>query len=693
MQSLDKIAGFVGEQATNAANWLAGEKKPTVEPVQVEIDAAELKKYRNWIKLADKKHEDDVKKNAKKFLDRLKQIFPELTDDDNQAVFNYYKLNLSKIIPSLVPKEIKAKIKSPDGRDQIADTMGGVFDNRQANIILEGKVNTILEDKQFKYSIRALMYDLLLANLGTLVIGHDIELEQNDVVPQDTQEILNEKEVNNESVPGETVIPEKKVTGIKKMPKLTIKRESWKRIKHDPKADDFFFANGRFKVRVVLMPLADAKAKYGDIKDIDIEVDEESKNEYAKMDEAKMAVFYELYDLTGDKVRRLTFLGKGTRLLKDDTLNYDPLPSCKLNYLPDEVYPPTDMTYYESQVDESNFYRTVKMNQISRGAARKVLSKTDTIDSDNEDNLMSDKDMALVTVNTKSGQSLQENVIVVEGTRVHPDIAPSIAAINQDIQELSNVSATRYGQVPNAPATNATLANNAYESGMAEKADILKDYMVQVVERIIAELKEISVEKEDLVIKHPDGTTQTIKWGNEDIALAESIVELDITADEPTDQKLARMQNFINFVTQPAIAQQLGSDGYKVGMYEFTKEMASYFIPNSNFDRFVFKSDQLPNPDKENIMMMAGQQVQPQPTEDFKAHMAAHNGFLQIIGQTMPQLVPVLQAHIAQTQQVMNEQEALKQAPVPAPQKEGPVAAQTRQAAPQSLLGAAQNGK
>jgi len=682
---------ILSELATKVYDWAAGDRKPPKEKVEVELEQEELKKYKNWITLADKKHKDEVMTPAKKFMDRLKQKFPAATEDEIQCVFNYYKSNMSRIIPSLVPKSIKANIKVAQGQDSI-QMQGGVFDNRRASVILNNKIDQILQDKVFKYAIREATYDLFVANLGTIVVGYESEVETENIPDANAEAVIAEKDANGEAIPGETPATETKVKSIGKMPKLTIKRESWKNVKMDPKATDFFFDNKRFAVRYVRKPLDEVKDLYGEIEETEIDEDIDSKSELSKMDEAKMAVMCELYDYT-DGVRKLTFLGKGTRLVHDTKLSYDPLASCKLNYLPDEVYPPSDMVYYESQVDEANFYRTVRLNQISRGAARKILAESDVIDSDEEDKLMSNKDMELITAKPKQGRSLDSAIKVLEIGNINADLYNNQAQIAADIQEIANVSATRLGQVPNAPATNATLANNAYESGVSEKADILRDWMIQIIERAIAVLKEIAIEKEELVIERPDGTFDTISWSNEDIKYAKVIVDVDITADEPADSKLARIQAFINFITQPQISQMLGSDGYKVQMYEFVKEMGDYFIPDKNFDKFIVKSDQLMNPDRENILMMMGQIVQPQPQENFKEHLEAHSGFAQLpIMAQMPHVLPVLQQHIAQTQAIMNEQEQLKKAPVAPVQKEGPLASQAARVEPKGLLGQAQKG-
>lgn len=683
---------ILSELATKVYDWAAGDKKPPKEKVEVELEQSELKKYKNWISLADKKHKDDVITPSKKFMDRLKQKFPAATEDEIQCVFNYYKSNLSRLIPSLVPKAIKANIKPAQGKDTI-QMESEVFDNRRAAIILNNKIDQILQDKAFKYAIREATYDLFVSNLATIVVGFDSDIETEKAPDEKAQEVIAEKNENGEAIPGEVPAVKTKVKSISKMPKLTIKRESWKNVKMDPKATDFFFENKRFAVRYVRKPLDEVKAIYGEIEEVEIDEDVETKSEFSKMDEAKMAVMCELYDYTNG-VRKLTFLGKGTRLVHDVMLSYDPLASCKLNYLPDEVYPPADMVYYESQVDEANFYRTVRLNQISRGAARKLLAEDGVIDEDGQDLLMSNKDLELITAKPKQGRSLESAIKVLEMGNISADLYNNQQQIAADIQEIANISATRLGQVPNAPATNATLANNAYESGVSEKADILKDWMIQIIERAIAVLKEIAIEKEDLFIERPDGTFDTLTWSNADIKYADVVVDVDITADEPADSKLARIQGFINFITQPQISQMLGSDGYKVQMYEFVKEMGDYFMPDKNFDKFIVKSDQLLNPDRENILMMMGQVVQPQPQENFKEHLEAHIGFSQLpLMAQMPQVLPVLQQHIAQTQAMMAEQEQLKKAPVPPAQMAGPREAQNaRGAEPKGLLAQAQKG-
>jgi hypothetical protein len=673
-----------GEAAQRVAEFFTGPAKEEAASPFIELSEKELKKYRNWIQLANKKHKDDVEPNAKKFIARLKQKFPDVTEDEFQSRFNYYKVNLDRTMPMLVPKEIKVKVKPVDGKDQIPikDQNGQpqVFDNRRACVILNAKSDKVLKDRATNYEIDAAIQDLCVTNLACVVVGHTADIKTDNVAPPEAEALLAEKAAAGEIVPGEVAEKVPTITGIGKMPKLVIKHESWKNIKVDPKATDFFFANRRYAVRVVRIPLDEAKDLYGDIELT--EIDEDTSGPYAKMDEAKMAVLYEVYDCTNDgEVERLTFLGEGKKCVGRTTLKYDPTVIAKLNYVSGETYPPCDMVYYEDQVDEANFYRTVGMNQSSRGAARKVIVATDTVDADNEEKLNSNKDLELVTAKLKSGQSLENVVKVIGSATISQEYANRQQSIAQDIQELSGVNATRLGQIPNSPATNATLANAAFESVTARRFAIIKEFITQILERAILVLKEVSIEQEDLMIERPDGSTEVIKWSNEDIKYAEYEVEVDLTANEPADQKLKRMLDWVNWIVQPQIMQGLTASGKKLNMFEFVKEISSYFIPNQNLDRLITDADELLDPDHENLLMLAGQPATPQDGEDFKQHIGAHSLFLQHPAMAGQEAVgAMVQQHIADTEALMNQQEELKKVEVAPTQKAGPLAAQVREA-------------
>lgn len=670
---------ILGEVASKVAEFFTGRADTVEKPAgEASISEKELKKYQSWIKLANQKWKDDVEKPTKKFIQRLKQKFPDVTDDDLQSKFNYYKVNLDRLMPTLVPKEIKVKLKPVEGKDTIP-VEGGVFDNRRAGVILNNKLNQLLQDKSFKYTIEAVVHDALLSPLGGVVVGHTANIKTNDEAPQETQELLAEKQANGEAIPGETALnTEKVVTKIGQMPKLLIKHESWRNVRVDPKATDYFFANARYKVRVVRLPLEEAKVLYGDIEAT--ETDDDLPNELQRLDEAKMAVVYEVYDYTADgEVERLTFLGAGQKLVERTTLKYDPLALIKLNYLSGEVYPPCDMTYYEDQVDEANYYRTTRMNQVSRGAARKVIVATDTVDAENEERLNSNKDLEMVTAKLKAGQSLENVVKVIGSATISQDLYANQTSVAQDIQELSGVNATRLGQVPNAPATNATLANNAFESITARRFNLIKDFISQIVERVIIVIKEISIEQQDMLIEQEDGSSEIIKWSNEDIKYAELVVEMDLQADEPTDQKVKRILDWNNWVMQPQITQALMAEGKKIEVSEVVKEVSSYVMPNSLYDKFIVDAGSIVDPDHENLLMLAGQFVQPLQQEDFKKHIDSHKLFLQHPAlQGQEGIAQTVQQHITDTEAMMNEQEQLKQVNVAPTQKEGPLAAQAR---------------
>ncbi|MEA3493759.1 MAG: hypothetical protein U9R38_05175, partial [Candidatus Margulisiibacteriota bacterium] len=193
---------ILGEVAAKVSSIFTKEKKEKSDPF-IELPEKELKKYQNWIRLANKKHKKDVEKNALKFIDRLKQKFPDVTDDEIQSKFNYYKVNLARIVPSLTPKEIKLKIKPFDSQDQISLGGGQVFDNRKACKILQSKIDKILKDKAFKYTIKSGIQDLYITNLGVIVVGHSMDIKLNKEVPEDMENLLDKKAEDGTTIPGE----------------------------------------------------------------------------------------------------------------------------------------------------------------------------------------------------------------------------------------------------------------------------------------------------------------------------------------------------------------------------------------------------------------------------------------------------------------------------------------------------------
>lgn len=638
---------------------------------EIEIDKDLETQHKDWIDLATAKHKPLLKR-TKKHMDRLRQRFPRLTDDDNQSIYNFYIANLKRLAPALFPKEITIKVIPENDQDQLPIGEGNVFDNRMAATIIENKLTSIFKKEAVKYALQAGIVDLIVANLGCIVVGQETELEKENVVPEGMQNLLQEKADNGDLIPGEMPEAETAIKGVKKS-ELVIKRESYRNIMVDPDSVDWFFTDARYFIRVVRLPYTEAKKKYGEIVPKDsydsdedfVEIDSNDPGATSLKDKeaAKKTALYEVYDFT-DGIKRYTYLGKCAKLLDVTDLSHQPLHLCKLNYLPDVTYPPNDMYYYDSLVDENNFYSTVKMNQVNRGAARKIIAEEKSLDTDNQDKMMSPKDLELVMIKT-NGRSIRDVAEVWESGRTTPEIDNQKATLAQSIQEISGVNSLRLGQVVNAPATNATIANNSFESQNDRLLETIKDWLTHVCEATVEVLKKLAMESESFTLENNNGVKEVITWSNEDIANAKVSITVDFSASLPDDVKMKRIFDWTAWASQPAIASGLAAEGKKIRMFELIKLTGSYFLPNVNFDRIVVDDEGLINPEQETLMMIAGQQVNPLPNEDFKKHLQHHQQSLQhpaIAGN--PMFIQMIQAHMAATQDLMNQQQELSQ-PMP----------------------------
>jgi hypothetical protein len=626
-------------------------------PADNSYDPKLKKKYTEWIKLAEAKHKVRVADVASEYLKYLDQEFKAVTDDKNQSVYNYYYTNLRRLIPELLPKDIKIKVTPKDGKETVM-VGGQEFNNKQAAIILNTKINQEVLSKKSKYQIKQSVFDLLIANLSCIVVGQTTIEDTQDVIPEGIDNLLQDKAQNGDLIPGETPIPEAQ-TELKGC-RLILMRESFKNIMVDPESTDYFFNDKKYAVRIVRLSPEEAKEKYGDIPG-------DIGNEYisikgmeGRMEQAKKKCLYEVYDYTGPKIKRITFLGKGARFLEEVEFDHDPLKLCKLNYMPDETYPASDMKYYKSLVEESNFYRTIAMNQTDRGAARKVLVEAEALDEEAQGKIKSDKDMEIVTVDTK-GKGLGGSIEIFESKRPPAEASMMNDRIRGDISEISQVSAQRLGNVQSGPATNASIADMSFKSGMEERLDIIKDYIITIVEGVIEVLKEISLEKESLSVEMPNGQIEKIDWSSADIQYAEVDISIDISSTIPDEVQVKRIVEYANWILNPIIMAGLQAQGKKIDAVELVRMVGKKILSDDAIDRIIIDDQGQVDPARENLIMMAGKPVMPLPTEDFNKHLQEH-GFIKThpIYPSLPDEIKMLiEKHILMTQQMVEQKQSM----------------------------------
>jgi len=642
-----------------------------------ELTDKEKEKYLSWIKVAEAVHKEDVLKDAERFHKRLQHRFEAVTGDEHQSVYNYFWINTKKHLSELKPKKINIKIKPSEGKDTLI-VEGQPYDNRRACIIAENKVNKILNSEEVKFEIGTALLDLKIANLANITVGHETELIEEDFIDPEMAALLKEKDDNGENIIGEQVIPEKIPTGFSR--KLIISRDSFRRIMIDPDSTKMFFTDRDYIVRVIKVKEDKGKAMFPDIfkeQKVGLEkgLPDEDTSKGENGDRASNSSYdgtignvqklpiYEVYEkIEGNKVKRLRFIGSNKIYADTVELDIDPTTPCKLNEIDDKTYAPSDMKYYENLVEEGNFYRTVQMNKFNRSAARKVIASEDHIDDEAQSALNSNKDLEIVTLKKLEGDyDINKKFQVVDFETSNNVSMELLGQVNMDIRETAQVNDQRLGNISKAPATNASLANDAFFSNIGEQQDIIKSWIGQICRKVVEELKIITIDSETFSFTHPNGDTEEIEWDSETIKHIDYEIEVDMEANISSEVKLNRIERFTAFLASPMVQQGLAGQGKMVDYYSLVKEAGSNIMPNSNIDKIIIDAN-IMTPEKEQMMLMAGQPVEPTPNEDFNKHLTEHMSFLQThpIAQTLPpEIINLFMQHIQLTQAMAQQRESM----------------------------------
>ncbi len=656
------------------------------QPENKEISSELKNKHKELIEIASKPHKDRVLDPCKTWEKYLDQQIPAITEDEHQSIYNYYFINLRKQVPELIPKEVVVKIKPAGRKDVIKSKDGQPFDNARACMIVTNEINNLFRKMEVKYDIRAAAHDLLVSNLACILVGNNTVISEQQKVDESMQALMEEKKQNGEEVPGEFPIPEKET--VIRANEVVIKRVSYKDVMVDPDSVEYFFNDKRYVVRKVKLTKDEALA-------IDPEKDTNSKTGWEVDDKsnegrqsAKKWVMYEIYEYSGGRTVRYRYWDKCAKFIDQAEFDYDPLNLCKINFLPDQPYPASDMKYYRSMVEESQFYRTVAMNDLDRASATKCLYDKDSVPETFVDDMQDNKPYKFIGVEGKN-RSIDN---IVKLVKLEPNLSQIQQAIDRatsDIRDISQINDMRF-KPSNAPATNATISDQAFKSSVEERKDILKDWIRNITKAVVEVLKEISVEEKTIVIEQPTGQHEEITWKNSDIQHIDFVVDVDIEAGVPSDVKMNKLRDFINFLVSPPIAMGLQAEGKKLNFSEFIKEMGGYFMPDNDLDRFIIDAN-MPTPEQEDLRLMQGQYIAPLPNEDFDKHLKDHKLLLanHPIMETLPvEVLQLFEKHIDETMQMMESKQSLMKK-----QQSGPAMTDTRTPLAGNITGGSANAE
>jgi len=620
------------------------------------MEQTKLERHKDYFRLAEKEHKERLIDAVKPFENYLDNKIPSTTDDPHQAYFNHFFINIRKQVPELLG-ELNLRIKPARNRDTIQLDEENFFDNKKACLIADNKVNDLFSKMQVKYDLKACVYDLLKANFCAMLVGNNTEITESMQVPDEMNNLMAEKAMLGEMIPGESPLEQPSVESVGRN-EVVIKRVPYKDTMVDPESVEFFFNDKGYAFRIVRLSKDEAMSVSPEFEGSSYETD---KKDTLNVESAKRYRMFEVYDYTGEKVIRTQYVDKFKKEIGEQSFNYDPLLFCKLNFLPDVCYPKSDMFYYKSAVEESNFYRTVKMNNLDKTSTPKVFAEKNAIDAENKEKVANDIAFDIVDVDTK-GRGLQGSYQVETFKINESDMSEAIDRATSDIREIAGVNNERF-KAGNTPATNATISNNAFLSGVAERKAIIADYMCNVIRSVVEVLKEISIAQETFTYEQPNGVKEEITWSNKDIEHIDYEVVVSLDTSVPDGVKLASVRDFANWVTQPNIYMGLNAEGKKLNFTDLVETVGGYLMPESDLGRLIIDANVL-SPEDEMIQLMAGKPVEPTEGEDFNKHLEAHKNFITThpIAQTLPpEILQMFDAHIVKTMQMAEQKQSLMQ--------------------------------
>jgi hypothetical protein len=193
---------------------------------------------------------------------------------------------------------------------------------------------------------------------------------------------------------------------------------------------------------------------------------------------------WEFYDLRENTVCTILGGSEDGFLIAPVTMPYafgHPFVMIRNYDVPDKFYPMGDLESIEALQHELNKTRTEQM-QHRRGNQRKYLAMEDALDEDAWEALESDKDGAVVKVNSQ--YSLAEAVQLMPTHTISADAYNMSDIIDRDIDDITGVSDFNQTSIRRT-ATEAAMIQDQSNARSADKLARIEDVLAQIGERLI----------------------------------------------------------------------------------------------------------------------------------------------------------------------------------------------------------------
>lgn len=591
------------------------------------------KKHKAWISYAKSYHKKHFEEEAKRFNEYFKNKFPKITKNDpHQVYFNYYNMNVKRLMPQLLPLNVRFNLK-PKGGDVIelplkeGQNEPETFDNAKAVMIEEEELNDYWKTVGVKYEIKMSEIDNLITNIGIISTTWYTKMEEMQVIEQTMKDLLEEKEKRGDAIEGETIQPTK--LPLLREDRLDIGRKSPLKTFIDPTFKKADFSDVKYVVVDVELTRDDAeKSPYWEklqnhkpsmtFEDIDKE----------HKDDTSMQIYVvsEIYDKAEKKM--FVYFSKETKPIWSKDLHVFPFSFLRFNLEPDEPYPSSDFLFYETQAEEKALYRTAIMNQLNRRLPRKIFYDKDVIGEEEMKKLKSEVDMEYIGISTNN-RPMRDIVMDITNNPIDFDVWRTSQEIDGEVQQLSQVNAMRLGQSGSQKATTSAIVNQQFQDAQVEKVDAIKDFCKDIARKILDLMKKHADESRDLEIEQ-DGQKGWIKWSKKDIEYAKEVIEVEFKPPTPTEVESQLEQNFMNLMLSPVVEQALRSEGKKIHKTYLIDSYVDILKSNKDKEKLIVDVSPMPDdPMTENEAMLNGQMAQVMEGQDHELHFQMHMRFMQ----------------------------------------------------------------
>jgi len=589
------------------------------DPEMLGISKSNLRKYKEWVRMARKKRETQLVPRANRIHKLWRGRYADQWDDDDNETVHvplvFANIEITKT--NVFYKNPKAFVK-PKQELFILEN-GQKLDGRKAAQNLEDAANYVAYDIKLNRTIKKVRDDALTKIYGVIMVGYE------GLVGIDEEE--------NEFIRDESI--------------YAVRLDPCSEFLAEPEAlDSFAFSDCRWVAREYSIRLSDLldnpyyenteELEHGSFHGYDDNVKGEkgekktlldyASSEFRDSKDAQRVTLIEMWKrptqaekARGKSGKIIVFSMEGDKPHKVRPWPYDlkgyPFRGLGFNRDNDEFYPFHDVEIYERLLKEKDKMRTAQLEAIKTLGQRKVAISPDYFDSEEDVAKLTDPSSGPI-IKVTGVDDIRKAVMALTFGSYPNEMFMVDKKVDEDIDKVSGIGDLRRGLPPPGLDT-ATEGKMMWAGGGTrfEEKHLEMGEFYESVMRMIVQLIKQTWNPEKMVRRLGTLTPEwPDKFSKEDVQI-EDDVEVDIGEMVPQDEVVKKrfalelLELAVKGVTEPTVKQALAIEGYKVSIAEAVKEtIAALNVKNQNLLQRVTPQDYINT--LKQLMLEAQQKMQ-----------------------------------------------------------------------------------